>query len=100
MTYTEVASIHEIPEGRSKLFNIDGKPIAVFNIKGRYHAVLNVCPHRGGPLCEGDLDESVISCPWHGFQFDVVSGTCMMDPMTRATTFEVKVEGDKIFIKA
>lgn len=97
--FTHVANMSEIPDGRSKVFSVNGRAIAVFNLKGKYHAILDACPHNGDALTEGDLDETLISCPCHGFQFDVVSGICATDPFSRATTYEVKLEGDKVLLK-
>ena len=68
----------EILEGRSKSFSIyDDKglreDIAVFNINGKYHAISDTCVHKGGPLSQGNLEE-VVTCPWHGWKYNVRTG--------------------------
>jgi nitrite reductase/ring-hydroxylating ferredoxin subunit len=56
------------------------------------------CPHMGGPLGEGDLDGNVVSCPWHGWQFDVMTGNCVIRPGLKQDIYPVKVEGDDLLI--
>lgn len=91
-----VASVSEIPEGERKLVVVKGRPIAIFNVKGEYFALLNRCPHQGGRLCTGrvvGLVESdgpgdyrfsrqgeIIRCPWHGWEFDLRTGRSLCRP--------------------
>ena len=77
---------------------MENKYIALFNIEGRFFAINNVCPHRGGPLAEGSLEGPVVTCPWHGWQFDVSTGTCRTAPDFTCEKFEVRLEGDEIFV--
>jgi len=67
-------------------------------VDGNFQALDDTCPHRGGPLSEGFVEEGVVTCPWHGWQFQLASGECLTDPNTCQTKYEVKVEGDDIFI--
>lgn len=91
-----VAEIHELPPGSRKTFTVKGREIVVFNVGGKYSALLNKCPHEGAKLCFGvqtGLFEShdpgtydysrpkeFIRCPWHGWEFDVVTGKSYCDP--------------------
>src|SRR5206468_6739923 len=62
----------EVPPGSSKVVQINERVVAIFNVDGTLHALDNTCPHQGGPLGEGYLeDNGVVSCPWHGWTFDV-----------------------------
>ena len=95
---TKVAKRSEIPAGTGKVVEIEGKAIAVFNCDGSFYAIENTCKHRGGPLGEGSLSGSTVTCPWHGWQYDVTSGACTMNQSIKQQTFPVKVEGDNILI--
>ena len=95
---TKVASKADIPAGTGKLVEVGGKSVAVFNCDGSFYAIDNTCKHRGGPLAEGSLAGTTVSCPWHGWEYDVTSGVCQMDPSIKVQTFDVKVDGDDILV--
>ena len=94
----KVASKSEIPTGTGKVVQVGGKTLAVFNCEGSFYAVDNACKHRGGPLGEGSLSGTTVTCPWHGWEYDVTSGACQTDASIKVQTFDVKVQGDDIFI--
>ena len=96
--FVKVARAGEIKSGDAKVVEVNGKKYALFNVEGRYHCLDNTCPHRGGPLGEGFLDGTTVTCPWHGWQFDAASGEGKTKPGTSLARFEVKVEGDDIYI--
>jgi len=96
--FVRVAGKSEIPAGQGRVFDIGGRQVAVFNVAGKFHAIDNVCEHQGGPLAEGELDGCVVTCPWHGWTYDVSSGISPDDPDTKVQRFEVKVEGDSILV--
>lgn len=95
---TKVAQKTDIPPGTGKVIEVGGKTIAVFNVEGTFYATDNTCKHRGGPLGEGTLTGTTVMCPWHGWEFDVASGACSMDPAIKVSTFEVKVQGDDVLV--
>ena len=95
---TKIASKAEIPAGTGKVVEVGGKAVAVFNCDGSFYAMDNTCKHRGGPLGEGSLGGTTVSCPWHGWEYDVTSGACQMDPSIKVQTFDVKVDGDDILV--
>ncbi|HKY32589.1 MAG TPA: Rieske 2Fe-2S domain-containing protein [Candidatus Polarisedimenticolia bacterium] len=97
--YVRVAAVSEVPEGTGKALHVSGRPIALFNVKGIFHAVEGLCPHRGGPLGEGYLSGSVVTCPWHFWQFDVATGRAPDVPDACLATFRVKVDGDGVFVE-
>jgi sulfite reductase (ferredoxin) len=74
---TKVARTDELPEGARKLCNVEDRRIAVFNLAGTLYAIDNHCPHRDGPVGAGELNDVVITCPWHGQQFNVTNGHCL-----------------------
>ncbi|MBI1893684.1 MAG: Rieske (2Fe-2S) protein, partial [Candidatus Rokubacteria bacterium] len=89
----------EIEPGTGKLIQVNGLEIAVFNVGGQFYASGAVCPHEGGPLEDGTLDGEVVICPWHGFDFDLKTGECLVDSDLRVPTYPVKVEGDTILVE-
>lgn len=96
--FKKVADTAEIPAGTGKIIDVDGNQIAIWNLSGNYYAFQNVCPHRGGPVGEGELEGNVITCPWHGWQFDVRTGQHQLSPSIRQQSLPVRVEGDDILV--
>ena len=88
----------QIPPGAAREIEVQGRVIAVFNVNGTFYAIDGTCPHRGGPLGEGTLDGTIVTCPWHAWQFDVTTGRCQHNP-SRVQTFEVKVEDDQVLVR-
>ncbi len=97
--FVTVAKASEINEGEGKVVNVDGKDIAIFNAEGEFYAIDNACRHKGGPLGEGMLDGTIVTCPWHHWKFDVATGISPVNPQVKVGTYEVKVERDEIKIK-
>jgi nitrite reductase/ring-hydroxylating ferredoxin subunit len=97
--FVKVARRDEIPEGTGTTVEADGKPIALFNAGGKFYAIHNTCLHRGGPLGEGELDGTTVTCPWHGWEYDITTGCNVEDPSKKVACFNVKVEGEDIFVE-
>lgn len=96
---TRIASLADIPEGTGKTVDVAGKKIALFNVGGKFYAIDNECKHRGGPLGEGTLDGTSVTCPWHGWEYDVTTGTNLDDAKVKLGCYAVKLEGDDILIE-
>lgn len=96
--FIKVAEKGELPPGSGKVVTVQDKTLALFNIDGNFYAIDNTCLHRGGPLGEGELEGSIVTCPWHGWQFDVKSGACETNPSARVRTYEVKLEGSAVMV--
>ena len=95
---TKVASRSDIPPGSGKVVQAGGKTIAVFNCDGQFYAVDNACKHRGGPLGEGTVSGTSVTCPWHGWEYDVTTGACQMDASITVQAFPVTVQGDDVLV--
>ncbi len=78
---------------------IAGRAIAVCNVDETYHALSNTCPHAEGPLGEGSLDATVLSCPYHGWEFDVLTGQCLTQPECEVPTYKVEIVGDAVCVE-
>ena len=97
---TKVATTDELQAGKSICVEVGGKQIAVFNVEGTYYAIDDTCTHSGGPLSEGDLGGTTVTCPWHGAQFDLKTGGVLGPPAQQGIgTYQVVVEGDEIKIE-
>lgn len=103
-----VCTVEELPPGGVRVVPIGRYGVGVFNVNGEYHALSNHCPHRGAPLCVGEVEGTVnageepyslrwerdgelLRCPWHGWEFDIASGRALARPDIRAKTWKVSV---------
>jgi nitrite reductase/ring-hydroxylating ferredoxin subunit len=114
-----VAKSSELPDGERKIVPNGGSEIGVYRVNGELFAYLNLCPHQGGPACEGLLmakveeviaddktyqgmrfnhDEMHIVCPWHGWEFNLDNGTACADPKFRLRKFDVVEREDEIYV--
>jgi nitrite reductase (NADH) small subunit len=98
MAFVRAIRREEIAPGTIREFQLEGKAVALANVEGKFFAVNNVCLHRGGPLGEGELDRQVVTCPWHGWQFDVTNGQLLTNAAVTLTCYPVEVRGDDIFV--
>ena len=100
--------------GEKVIVTVGGRELGIFNVGGRLHAVRNVCPDQSGPLCQGDVfdrieagvnperriceyisaPQSVIACPWHGWEYDLETGECLWNPRYRVRVYPVDVAPD------
>lgn len=94
-----IASVHDVESGQGIEVIAAGRVIALFNIEGRFHALDGVCPHAGGPLGKGTVSGCQVTCPWHGWQFDVTTGKHGLNPNLSHEGFEITVEGDDVLVE-
>jgi nitrite reductase (NADH) small subunit len=96
--FVKVANKSDLPPGQGMVVDVNGNRIALFNVNGEFYALDNTCPHRGGPLGEGMVDESnlTVQCPWHGWSFGLANGISPINASARVEKFEVKVEGEEV----
>ena len=97
--FVDVAGIDDLPTGRAKTLKVGERSIALYHTKGGFFASDNECPHRGGPLGQGDIIGEEIVCPWHLWGFDVLSGVCTGNFQLSIVTHEVKIDRDRILVK-
>lgn len=105
----EICPTSELEPGERRIVTLDGFSVGVFNIDGEYYALKNDCPHQRAPLCEGKLsgttrsdrpgeydwerDGQIVSCPWHGWEFDVTTGESIFNPhKVKTKTFDATAE--------
>jgi nitrite reductase/ring-hydroxylating ferredoxin subunit len=109
-----VAQTSEIPPGGRKIVEVEGRSIGVFNVHGTFVAVLNVCPHELAPVCLGAVkgtvlasmpgeyqwvrEGEILACPWHGWEFDLLTGRALADMRKRLRLYPVVVREDTVHI--
>jgi 3-phenylpropionate/trans-cinnamate dioxygenase ferredoxin subunit len=105
-----ICSVDEIPIGGKRIVEIDNLSIGVYNINREFYAIKNLCPHAGAALCEGHIQTThrpgevgefhpafegrVLRCPWHGWEFDIVTGKGLYDRNSRVAVYQTKVDED------
>jgi nitrite reductase (NADH) small subunit len=95
----KVANLGEIADGGSKIVNVGGRTVALFRVKDQYYAIANNCLHRGGPLGEGEVHNYEVTCPWHGWKYNLLDGSFALIPTLKIKTFPVKEGTDGVFIE-
>ena len=116
-----VGKVSEIPPGERKIIvPFRGRAgVGIFNVNGSFYALRNICPHKRGPLCMGEVagrghanappsmtsgevgyerDGEIIRCPWHAWTFDIATGQCLVDPAVRVKTYPIRVDGDDLVV--
>ncbi|HXO07493.1 MAG TPA: Rieske 2Fe-2S domain-containing protein [Solirubrobacteraceae bacterium] len=109
-----ICKLRELPDGHHRVVRVGGRELGVFNIRGSFHALPNLCPHQRGPLCEGGVsgtidygphtdfklawiwEGEVVTCPWHSLEFHIPTGRCIAFDDIRLRTYEVRVVGDEL----
>ena len=96
--WVRIARTAECPPGSGLERIAEERVIALFNVDGTFHAIDGVCPHQGGPLGRGALEGCIVTCPWHGWQFDVTNGQNQVNPRIVQPVIETRVEGEWILV--
>jgi nitrite reductase (NADH) small subunit len=95
----EICAENEIPDGERKIVQVNDQSIGIFHHHGSWYALSNSCLHRGGPVCTGSLEGDVITCPWHGFQYDITTGKFLVDPSAKLPLFPVIIKDGRIHLR-
>ncbi len=88
----------EIKEGGAKLVRFNNQEIAVFKHEGKLCAMQNICPHEGGQLSAGWIEDGAAVCPLHGYKFDLTNGTCTTDVKLKAKIFKLAQQGENYIL--
>ena len=109
-----VGAVDEFPVGTHRVVTVGRIEVGVFNVGGRLYALPNVCPHQFGPLCAGTVNGTtacsaetgwrfawvregeIVTCPWHGIEFDITTGQSLSSPRLRVRTYPVTVEDGQV----
>ncbi|MCI0545662.1 MAG: Rieske 2Fe-2S domain-containing protein [Candidatus Rokubacteria bacterium] len=99
MARSKVLDLDALADGTATLVTVDGEDIAMFRRGEEVLAIGNECPHQGGNLCDGWVEGDIVTCPLHGWEFDLRSGVCMTVPGERVPCFTATVEGNAIYLE-
>lgn len=99
--WTSVGPASDFAEGQHVCTTAAGKAVVIFNVGGAFYAIRNLCPHAGLPLGEGDRRGHVITCPFHGYAYDIKSGRNVDWPEDEAPvqTFPVRIVDGQVEIE-
>jgi nitrite reductase/ring-hydroxylating ferredoxin subunit len=111
-----VAQASDIPAGQSRIIKIGEREIGIFNVRGQFYALPNICIHQGGPLCEGRIsgtllaraennwkfewghEGEIVTCPWHALEFNITTGQCLAFPNRRVRSYPVTVVAGQLTV--
>ena len=111
-----VAREGEIPAGERRIVKVGEREIGVFNVRGQYYALPNICIHQAGPLCEGRIsgtlvaneqttwkfewgfEGEIVTCPWHALEYNITTGQCLAFPKRRVRSYPVRVADGQVLV--
>ncbi len=91
-------AVSDLLQGCGKALEIAGRSVAFFNVDGKVYAIENHCLHRGGPLGDGHLEGSQVTCPWHAWQFDVKTGKCHTMKGAKQKKYAIKIKNEDVWV--
>ena len=100
MPFIKIASIAEVPAGKSKQVTLGKRTLALFNVAGVYYVIDDACPHKGAPLSQGEVHGTEVICPYHDASFELSTGAHLSPPAKSGVrTYKVQVVGDDIQVE-
>jgi nitrite reductase (NADH) small subunit len=97
--FVPVGRVSDFAPGAGKMVNVAGRHVALFRLGDEFFALDNMCLHRGGPLCDGDIKNGVVTCPWHFWSYEIRTGTMVQDPRVGVSKHEVRTDGDQVSVR-
>ena len=94
-----VGRLGELTPGEGKMVTVNGRDVALFRLGADVFALDNTCLHRGGPLCEGMIEDDIVTCPWHGWSYQIRTGTMVQDPSVGVAAHEVRIDDDVVSVR-
>jgi len=98
--FVPVGRFEDFVPGQGKMVVVGNRHVALFRLGDEFFALDNLCLHRGGPICEGQIDNNrVVTCPWHGWAYEIRTGTMVQDPRVGLSKHDVQVSGDEVSVR-
>jgi nitrite reductase (NADH) small subunit len=97
--FHRVGSLAQLRANGRLIAEIDADSVLVFEVEGSLVATSGACPHAGGPIQDGALCGAILSCPWHGYSFDLRTGACEEDAGLSLERYEVCAHGDDVLVR-
>ena len=98
MTFQKICLLSELPEAKGREILVDGRIVAMFRRDNEVHALDGICAHQGGPISQGYLDNKCVTCPWHGWQYDISNGKNLLTGKRMLDCFPVEIRGDEVWL--
>lgn len=99
MRFVPVGQVGDFVSGQGRMVTVNGRHVALFRLGDEFFALDNMCLHRGGPLCEGPIARDVVTCPWHGWSYEIRTGTMVQDPRVGVSKHDVQINGDLVTVR-
>lgn len=98
--FRAVGAISDFTSRQGKMVTVDGRHVALFRLGDEFFAIDNLCLHKAGPLCDGHIDgNDVVTCPWHGWSYEIKTGTLVQDPRVGVSKHDVRIDGEQISVR-
>jgi nitrite reductase (NADH) small subunit len=97
--FVPVGRVSEFAPGAGRMVSVSGRNVAVFRLGDEFFALDNMCLHRGGPLCDGEILNGVVTCPWHFWSYEIRTGTMVQDPRVGVSKHDVRIDGEQVAVR-
>jgi nitrite reductase/ring-hydroxylating ferredoxin subunit len=97
--YVAVGRVVDFSRGEGRMVVVNGRHVAIFRLDDGFFAIDNLCLHQAGPLCEGTVDDGVVTCPWHGWSYDIRTGVLVQDGRVGVSRHNTRVVGDTVQVQ-
>lgn len=97
--FVRVGWVSDFERGRGRMVVVNGRHVALFRLGDHFHAIDNLCLHKAGPLCEGEIANEIVTCPWHGWSYEIRTGTLVQDPRVGVSRHDVRIDGDEVSVR-
>ncbi|HEX6164791.1 MAG TPA: nitrite reductase small subunit NirD [Vicinamibacterales bacterium] len=98
--FQPVGRVSDFETRKGRMVTVNGRHVALFRLGDEFFAIDNLCLHKAGPLCDGQIDAAdVVTCPWHGWSYEIKTGTLVQDPRVGVSKHEVRVDGDEVSVR-
>lgn len=97
--FLPVGTTTDFPLGKGRMVVVSGRHVAVFRLDDGFFAIDNLCLHQAGPLCEGDIEDGAVTCPWHGWSYDIRTGILVQDGKVGVSRHNTRVVGDQVQVQ-
>ena len=97
--FVSVGTIGDFISGQGKMVTVNGRHVALVRLGDEFYAIDNLCLHKAGPLCEGFIENDVVTCPWHGWSYEIRTGTLVQDPRVGVSKHDVRIEDGLVSVR-
>ncbi len=97
--WKRIGTLNMFRRGRGRTIEVDGIRIAIFNERGKLHALDDACPHMGASLADGQIKDGQVFCSWHHWSFSLQDGHCTLRDWKAAASFPLKTDGEHVYVQ-